>query len=285
MLVNAGAEIDFNVFGNSPFVADVMALRDYELAYYLLEQGVAITATTSYGFGVKRALEIGLERQPWNYVPSAPQYMWFWRCVDFVEKRGMKVKIPVGAQRPAVLDTTPPNITTSPPRKIQLTRGVIMHEVSLTYPTPAWAQTVETMDDMTARSKNKPGLIIYEIIPKGENYTTWSRKMTLGAFYGDSVTLERFTEEWIAGLQKESESVLTVRVVEKAADHQLTHLKGEDLDVEMYLYTGRYKDTFVEVSSVWCPSKVQQPEEYSAHVLRDMQKIKMEKGLNVVPMN
>ncbi|WBF66007.1 ankyrin repeat domain-containing protein [Desulfovibrio subterraneus] len=285
MLVNAGAEIDFNSYDGSPFVADVMATRDYELAYYLLQQGVSITSTTNYGFGVKRALEIALERQPWNYVPSAPQYMWFWRCVDFVEKRGMKVKIPPDAQRPAVLDTIPPRITTSPPRKVRMTGNVIMHEVSLTYPIPIWAQTVETMDELSVRSKNKPGVIMHEVVPKGENFETWSQKMALSGFYGSGASLESFTEVWIANAQKESGGSLAVQAVETADDHRLTHLKSEASDFEMYLYTGRYKDTFVVVSSAWHPSMVQQPEGHSAHVLRDMQKIRMDKGLNVVPMN
>jgi len=285
MLVNAGAEIDYNVLGNSPFVADVMANGDFELAYYLLEQGVAITVTTSYGYGVKRVLEMDLERQPWNYVPSAPQYMWFWRCVDFVEKRGMTVKIPPDAQRPAVLATYPPNITTSPPRTVPMTGNVIMHEVSLTYPAPIWAQTVETMEDLAVRSKNNPGVIMHEVIPRGENFETWSRKMVLGGFYGSGVTLESFTEAWIAHARKEAGGSLAVQTIEKAEGHLLSHLKGKASDFEMCLYTGRYKDTFVVVSSAWHPSMVQQPEEYSAHVLRDMQKIRMDKGLNVVPVN
>ena len=69
-----------------------------------------------------------------------------------------------------------------------------------------------------------------------------------------------------------------MQVVAAAGDHRLTHLKGEASDFEMYLYTGRYKDTFVMVSSAWHPSMVQQPEGHSAHVLRDMQKIRMDKG-------
>lgn len=69
-----------------------------------------------------------------------------------------------------------------------------------------------------------------------------------------------------------------MQVVEAADDHRLTHLKGEASNFEMYLYTGRYKDTFVVVSSAWYPSMAQQPERYSAYVLRDMQKIRMDKG-------
>jgi hypothetical protein len=47
-----------------------------------------------------------------------------------------------------------------------------------------------------------------------------------------------------------------VQVVAAADDHRLIHLKGEASDFEMYLYTGRYKDAFVVVSSAWHSSMV-----------------------------
>ncbi|GFM35173.1 hypothetical protein DSM101010T_35380 [Desulfovibrio subterraneus] len=65
-------------------------------------------------------------------------------------------------------------------------------------------------------------------------------------------------------LRAVKDSALTVQVVEAADDHRLTHLKGEASNFEMYLYTGRYKDTFVVVSSAWHPSMVQQPEGVSS---------------------
>lgn len=285
MLVNAGAEYDYLTPGNIPFVVQVVDSNDFELAFYLLDKGVSYSSTTNWGYGIKRSFEVTFERQPWIYAPSSSRYMWFWRCVDFLEKHGMEFTIPADAQRPAVLDTRPPNISASPPRKAPLTQTAMMHEVALTYPTPAWAQTVATMGDVQERSLTKPGVILYEFVPKGESFSQWTRKMQVVAAYSDDA-LDAYTHSTLETIRRFIPGASHSTVIEQEDDHQLTYVQGTSVSsLEAYVYTGKYKNTLVLVTHMWDPEHTADAAAYRNYVLRNMHKIAMKKGFTVAPLD
>jgi ankyrin repeat protein len=106
LLYNAGAKIDYKNKYDVPLVERAADGEDFELTYFLLSQGVDYTSTHG---GMSRTMEVqakyrGLANK------KHPQYMWFWRCVDFLEKRGVNLDSLPQEKRPAVLDTTPPGI-------------------------------------------------------------------------------------------------------------------------------------------------------------------------------
>ncbi|MCJ2166324.1 MULTISPECIES: ankyrin repeat domain-containing protein [unclassified Pseudodesulfovibrio] len=106
-----GADIHFKDGGGYTFLYRA-SLENYELAYFLLQDGADYEEITKHGIGIKNhimseARENRVEAVSGN--KNAPQYYWFWRCVDFLEKRGMEFDIPASVEkfRPATLPTTP----------------------------------------------------------------------------------------------------------------------------------------------------------------------------------
>lgn len=106
MLYNAGAEIDYKNKFDVPLVEQAADGEGFELTYFLLSQGVDYTSTHG---GMSRTMEV-LAKYRGLANKKHPQYMWFWRCVGFLEKRGVNLDSLPQEKRPAVLDTTPPGI-------------------------------------------------------------------------------------------------------------------------------------------------------------------------------
>jgi len=106
ILYNAGAEIDYKDKLDIPLVEKAATGEQYEIVYFLLTQGVDYTS--KHG-GLTSTIEHQSKRMGMGKKGTI-QYMWFWRCVDFLEKKGMVFDFLPEDQRPAVLDTTPPPI-------------------------------------------------------------------------------------------------------------------------------------------------------------------------------
>jgi len=112
MLYRAGARTDVSGVTRAAVLSN-----NFKLAFYLLEHGL-------FTFGVNQRddkfiydiVQMSLEVDTISRYPSvAPQYMWFWRTVDWLEKHGVVFDYTPKrgnepAVRPAVLDTTPPDI-------------------------------------------------------------------------------------------------------------------------------------------------------------------------------
>ncbi|WP_207263252.1 ankyrin repeat domain-containing protein [Desulfovibrio sp. Huiquan2017] len=108
LLYNAGAEIDYKNKYDVPLVDRAVTAGAFEIAFFLLTQGVDYSSTNKMGdvfYSIKS-----------SYIKDAdgtkqyPSSLWFWRCVDFLEKKGMSFDFLPQEKRPAVLDTTPPGI-------------------------------------------------------------------------------------------------------------------------------------------------------------------------------
>jgi hypothetical protein len=118
VLYKAGAEIDFpidSVLGARSLVQEAAEAWNYRLTLFMLEKGVVYTHGVRGKNDLPYAIQLGLRRLTIPRAPTLPQYMWFWRCVDFLEKRGVVFDYTPApnrepAIRPAVLDTTPPGI-------------------------------------------------------------------------------------------------------------------------------------------------------------------------------
>lgn len=111
MLVRVGADIFYTVKNKywTKTLADIAdSYGNYRVLLFLLQKGVEYNSDVGGYLGLHYSFNLTLG----DYVardPKHPSYMWFWRCVDFLEKRGMQFKYGI-AIRPAVLDTTPPDI-------------------------------------------------------------------------------------------------------------------------------------------------------------------------------
>lgn len=106
LLYNAGAKLDYKDKYNEPLLLHVMTAEAYDLAYFMLTQGVDFDTAHK---NITITTKIQSERRGLVNA-SHPQYMWFWRCVDFFEKQGMSFDFLPEDKRPAVLDTAPPPI-------------------------------------------------------------------------------------------------------------------------------------------------------------------------------
>jgi hypothetical protein len=111
ILVRVGADIFYTIKNKywTKTLADIAdSYSNYRVLLYLLQKGVEYNSDEGGYFGIHYCFNLTLG----DYVardPKHPSYMWFWRCVDLLEKRGMKFHYGI-AIRPAVLDTTPPDI-------------------------------------------------------------------------------------------------------------------------------------------------------------------------------
>jgi len=108
LLYNSGAEIDYKDRLDVPLVDHAAISEDFDLAYFILSQGVDFSTTNKLG-GISSTLRVMVKYRG-HGKRTYPDYMWFWRCVDFLEKKGMVFDFLPEDQRPAVLDTTPPPI-------------------------------------------------------------------------------------------------------------------------------------------------------------------------------
>ena len=105
LLYNAGAEIDYASRYTSPLLESLYA-ENYELALFLLQQGVDSKRKDRNGHSPSYFLEIALK-----YRASEIRHnQWFWRCIDFYEKEGVPIEIQPNIERPKELDSTPPRI-------------------------------------------------------------------------------------------------------------------------------------------------------------------------------
>lgn len=287
MLVNAGAEIDYKDNDGHPLVFHAASYNNFEITLFLLEQGVDYSSNYT-GRGVKDIHEsISLDLDSHNLARdnTVPHYMWFWRCVDFLEKRGMvfdytPYRNRPPAVKPAVLDTTPP-LSKSAVQRISLTDSVLMHEVHLTYPTPFWAQTPETRFDVQGRQIQTNGKISYEYLPTGQTLDDWKAMLTVSAVYAPGVSFQDFVK--MAAKQSGFEDIQTL---EESSDHSIRKVSArQGKPVEGIQYLGRFENTFVVVWQAWRSVDPATARDYQAKALAGAKRIVMKKGMNVVPLD
>jgi hypothetical protein len=212
--------------------------------------------------------------------------MWFWRCVDFLEKRGMvfdytPYKNRPPAVKPTVLDTTPPLSNRAPIERMPLTDSVLMHEVELTYPVPFWAQTLETMHNVQERQSQSKGKLSNEYLPLGQTPENWKALMTVTSLYSPGVSFREFIET-----VRNQHSGNECMIIEETGDHQICKIsskKGQPVDAIQYL--GKFENTFVIVWQAWDSSNSATATDYESKALAGARRIVMKKGMHVVPLD
>lgn len=286
-LLNAGAGVDrIGAYGAS-VIYHAAEVNNFKIVYYLLEKGVNYLHVPHGRYSSWTLMNMINKNFKWKsrcaVDPRAQQYMWFWRVVDFLEKRGMKFEIPQDMKRPAVMDTTPVSFDSEPPRAHPFT-NVFIHEVNLTYPTPSWAQTEETADNLKTRFQQKGGFIMYESIPKNDSPENWTQYQSVLGLYAPGESFEEFVETIKAKLSGMSLHAANLQPLEQADNRQLFHVVCVAPALEGVLFVGRHKDTFVTVYQIWRPGLIQDDKAKLEKVVADMRKINMEDGYSVTPM-
>jgi len=283
-LYNAGAVIDYADWFGRSFVRLATGMSNYEVAYFLLKEGVDYKSKDNNGKNIADSINQGLKYWVGAKKLSHPQNIWMWRCINFLEQRGMSFKIQQYNPRPATITDAPVTLFDDVPKQILRSRSVSIHEVSLTYPTPAWAQDQESRRNLQSFFRQKGSNIIYEFIPKGESLNNWNQYQTVTGIYSPNTSYEAFLQAAKDKLVSRCQSDTQMELTEKQADSQLLHVVCDNQDMEGYLFLGKYKNTFVTVYQAWRRTAVKNPEQRRAKVLADMKGIKMEQGFNVVPM-
>jgi len=220
--------------------------------------------------------------------------MWFWRCVDWLEKHGLVFDYTpreggARAVRPAVLDTTPPDILNVPTAKAaELPKDIrmFMHQVNLTFPLPFWADTPETSENVNARQTQKPGIITLDYLPKGQTESDWKTFYTASTAYTPGTTLDETLRLVQKTLRTGFGSEATITSEEIAPDHHILRFAIADAShMEGVLYIGRFMDTIVTVRAIWRNVDAAAASAYRAKALAGMRQIVMKKGLTVLPAN
>ena len=183
------------------------------------------------------------------------------------------------------MDTTPP-LSGLAVSNVSLTDDVLLYEVQLTYPTPFWAQTLETKGEVQARQTQKPGMIKYDYLPAGQTPENWTATQTVAAFYSPGTGLDDFIQKIRGTYAGAAPGGVEFRVVEKTPDHEISRVTIKTAaPIEACMYMGRYGNTFVLVWQAWRSVDAATAKDYQARALAGAKRVVMKKGLNVVPVN
>ena len=296
-LLKAGGDMYYIDWFGRTYAMSETTQNNFKLVLFLLENGVDYAKKDNLGYDIASSLQVKFKRSRVYKYPQDRDYMWFWRCIDFLEKRGATFTIPQDAIRPAVLDTTPPDIfaeaqtqqpdTPAKPRpRVSDTETVSMHEVSLTYPVPFWLQGADaTTGNIHSRMRQKAGFLAYDYVPMGQDFDRWQSSLGISTLYAPGNTWPQFSKAVQEGYASACGKNVQIDVVQDVADHRVLHLRcGEDEHQEGYLYLGVFKSTFVTVYQGWRNASPADAERYRAAALQGVERIRLEPGMNVVPM-
>jgi hypothetical protein len=287
MLYNAGADVNYKDSLGHPLVFNSALSGNYEITLFLLQLGVDYNSfyTGNSIKDINHSFNLTLEAHNLARDNTVPHYMWFWRCVDFLEKRGMvfdytPYRNRPPAVKPTVLDTTPP-LSKKPIERMSLTDSVLMHEVHLTYPIPFWAQTPETRFDVQGRQMQSNGKISYEYLPTGQTLDDWKAMLTVTAVYATGVSFQDFVK--VAAKQQDVDEIKTI---EESSDHSIRKVSlKETQPVEGIQYLGKFENTYVLVWQAWRSVDPATARDYQAKAFVGAKRIAMKKGMNVVPLD
>ncbi len=279
-LYNSGADIEFRDWRGDPYIFQVNDRYDYVL--FLLHEGVDYTPEFRNGRNFINVLEDG-PMPIWGnklLTPDKPQFMWFWRCVDFLEKRGTTFNFEpeVEQLRPQVLDTSvaPEDVIfTKSPRAIRWKRAAYQFDVKLQYPTPYWTHTEASKADYEVFHRRSETFFAYDFVPKNESVENPSKKLSVEFTQSPE---ENFADQRGAFLQSLLESWLVTKVHEGAQGsglYELYHLQSVEPSARQgVLYVGKYKETFVTVLQ----QSDTADESIMQRIEKDMNKIIMSEG-------
>lgn len=283
LLVDNGADIHRRGSQRASLVDLAAAAGNYRLALHLMEQNVDYTHKDRAGRNFVSKIRSYFTGTPLHLLtePYNDQYMWFWRCVDYLEKRGEHFSIPATVERPKQLDTTP--AASFFDGSIQKTRlqKVFLYDMSLTYPAPFWTHYFGAAEDLNHYFKTYGDERIYEYTPKGQSLDNWNMYQLIKGFSLPQTTLATFITSAKAHLSEHCGEEVHFEVIQTKQDQQLIDVRCTAQQTEGILFVGQYQNSFVMVYQAWRLSAVSNADETKARVLSDMQMIKMDKGLSL----
>lgn len=287
-LYSAGAEFDYWASEGTTIVSATAGLSHFRLVYFMLEQGVNYHQKNMLGFGLHSDLQFVLDRNShFATDPTNKQYMWFWRCIDFLEKRGETFDIPPSIVRPIKLDTTPVNIFSGATgQPYQATRSSNLQGLKLVYPTPMWISPRYAIQDFKHQQQFEDDLTVYKFVAKKDSFEAWNETMSVSAAYAPGTTLDTYATAALGEYIGSCANGSGLQTVEAQSDHRVYYFKctGSQMS-EGYLYVGQYKDTFVSVFQAWRISDTEGDSDRRAKALAGARKIEMKEGFKVVPKN
>ncbi|WP_459857521.1 ankyrin repeat domain-containing protein [Humidesulfovibrio idahonensis] len=290
VLYNAGAELDYKI--RDPYSTDSLADKasvfcHYDILLFMLHKGVHYTSLRGHGIDMHTSIQSDIDRG-FAGDKTDTQYMWFWRCVKFLEERGMTFHYGIYSP-PAVLDTTPPeSLNTAAGQAAALPKNInmLMQQVDLTYPLPVWADTPETHENVQIRQQQKAGTIILDYLPQNQTESDWKSVYTVMTTYTPGTSLDQAARMALETMRKGLGKNATIVTEESTQDHQILHFASADASgPEGVVYIGRFLDTIVTVRETWRSIDATTANAYRAKALAGMRQVVMKKGLTVLPMN
>jgi len=294
MLYNAGAEISYVIgkeYGNEYLTNEAASSDNYQILLFLLHKDAPYSLSKDRGIDMHTNLEMTIDGGLGGFGGSKEypvESMWFWRCVKFLEQRGMTFHYGI-YWPPAVLDTTPPeSLNTSAAHSAEQPKNInmLMQQVDLTYPLPVWADTPETRENVQSRQQQKAGTIIIDYLPKDQTESDWKSVYTIMTTYTPGTTLDASARMAMETMRKGLGASGTIMVEEHAPDYQILHFASADAaGPEGIVYLGKFMDTIVTVRETWRSVDAATASAYHAKALAGMRQIVMKKGLTVLPLN
>ncbi|MFV0423846.1 ankyrin repeat domain-containing protein [Oleidesulfovibrio sp.] len=283
LLIDSGADIHRKGSQNASLVDMAGGLGNFRLALHLLEQGVDYAWNDAKGHSFVSNIRSNFTGTPRHMVtdPHDGQYMWFWRCVDFLEKRGEYLAIPAELERPQHLDDTPATSFFDGTGQKTRTQKVFLYEMGLTYPAPFWTHQFGATENLQQHFKSLGNERIYEFTPIGQSLDKWDSYQLIKGFSLPQTSFTAFVESADTYFTGQCGEEIHFEVIQKKQDQQLLHVRCTAQQTEGFLFLGKYQNTFVMVYQAWRLSAVANPEKTKARVLSDMQLITMEKGFSL----
>ncbi|GAB6126264.1 hypothetical protein [Humidesulfovibrio idahonensis] len=254
LLYNHGAELEFLTADGKTPIETAAWVRDenYRLVYFMLTHGVSFSyaaAVPDFG-GLQGAVQRTLDNGNCARQPFDAGSMWFWRCVDFLERRGMVFEYPSRNRgpvlKPVALESTPVNLLAPAQEPFAVSRRVSVLGVALTLPRPYWDRTPGSGAVIACRSDEMGAKNVYLYYPGGD--MTDRNAMQLCVQRAPGKALAEFTAEAVKTWQSAPKHVATL--VEKAGDHEIYRLSARSSKIGGYFYVGMRNNTAVTLTQV-----------------------------------
>ncbi|GAB6126263.1 ankyrin repeat domain-containing protein [Humidesulfovibrio idahonensis] len=294
LLYKAGAKINYRTPSDSYGYSVVQKAsytmgQNYLTVLFCLEHGVDYTISgpeSAPGAGnAARNLRDNIQyefKSGWIAGrPEHPQYMWFWRCVDFLEKRGEKFSYATASgrliQRPKELETTPAEVAMTDPNLMRAAH----FDINLTFTAPVWTELSRTDRDAGVRLKRSGNLIEYAYLPQGERPKGEDAAMHVALLHAPGTALAGAVDFAVKRFATAFGQACAYTTVEDAPDHRILRVVAQS-GADGYLYVGKYRDTAVAVRQVWKCADAETAAAYQAKALRSMHMVKMQKGYEYI---
>jgi hypothetical protein len=279
LLLNKGAELEFfNARRESPIGAAASPpYRNYRLVYFMLLRGAHFYHSqgrlkSSLLYEVNRGLRYeSIAREPFGV-----EYMWFWRCVDYLEKNAVRLDYESNdkgaALRPAVIDTVVDDLLSPVRDQFVRARGVCVYGVTFRLSRPYWDRVSSLDEKYHCLSKKDEFGYHYIYYGKGELTNPVAQHLIVRPAHG--MSFEQLSasvlSEYREGLRME-----TV-LVEKGKDNGIYQIKkASRRDIGGYMYIGLCNDTLVIIWQMIQKTDAEADAANAAYVLQGMRQVNL----------